>query len=278
MAEGNANASASADDSWMLGSEEVCDVYCQSCTNVGAQIPAQGYCVNCEEFFCGNCCQEHKKFNVTRNHVIKNKDEATERKTTVKHKVDYTFVDKCPFHDSEHIKFVCQSCDVIGCSACMTTCHRACDQVHYIPSIIHKAEVDKGYRKTKQDVGQVLQAISEDHLDLASSKEAVQAYKTRALQQLEQERAKINTYLDCLEDKFKTQVGIVQDEDTDKIAKTEELLKTVSLDMQSIQGKILAAEDGHAIRKFIATKTTQEALIAIEKQLDSMRKHTGPRR
>lgn len=268
----------SIDNSFLLSSEEVYESYCQSCTNVGKTIPAQGYCESCEEYFCGTCCQEHKKFNVTKKHVIKHKDEVTHKKRTKQSKQMYNFVDKCLSHTDEYIKFLCQNCDTLGCSVCMTTCHRACALVSYIPDILQTQAVEKEIREVKQTIERVLEAVSEDKLVLKESKTAVNTYKTCALKQLEQERANINKFLDSLEHKFETQTAIVEEEDISNISEAEQIFDTVYQDMKMIQSEVLLAEGGHTVNKFIATKTAKRAITAAQKQADIAWKRTRPRR
>ncbi|XP_052819104.1 uncharacterized protein LOC128244973 [Mya arenaria] len=50
-------------------------VYCQPCGEGGKHAVAQGFCQTCEEYMCDPCIEAHKRFKVSRNHIMLSKDE-----------------------------------------------------------------------------------------------------------------------------------------------------------------------------------------------------------
>jgi len=271
--------SVTSEDHWMLGSEEVSDEQCQSCSNVGEVIIAQGYCVDCGEFFCGKCCRQHKMFNVTKTHVIKDiSDVDIEARESRLAKENIKFVKRCSVHTSDFIKLYCLTCNTLGCSVCMATEHRVCESVLYIPDIIKNIDVEKDMKRTMQNISLVTDGLTDDQVEIVKCKKDAVKIKTTALHQLEHERQKVNMYLDTLGDTFKTQTSIIHLEDTHNISRAEGIIHAISEELKSVKLDVKAVENEHVVNKFIVIKAAQEALDLATKRLKDADMRMKPRR
>lgn len=279
MAEGGVGSDAIDEGSpWVLSSDEFCDLFCQSCSNIGTCVPAQGFCIDCEEYFCGKCCLEHRKFNITKNHVIKAKDEMPRDKIKAHVDMEHIFIDKCASHTGEYVKYLCQACDQIGCSVCMTTSHRSCENVTYILDIVGKQNLDKEIASVNKRVNEFLMELSEDGAEILANKEAVDRYKASALNDLENERQRINRHFDYLEKRFRNEVYIVHSEDERDITHSAEEHELLENELVKIKSSLADRKDGKVIQKFVATKHAGSMLKQAEIRLGDLRKKNKARR
>ncbi|XP_012537842.2 E3 ubiquitin-protein ligase TRIM33 isoform X2 [Monomorium pharaonis] len=97
----------------------------KKCTSCHDNIIATSWCMECEEFICQNCVMAHQRLKITKDHVIKPKDEITNDKDNVKRgnkKIPgYLF---CTIHSHEQLSLFCQTCDRLTCRDCQLSEHR----------------------------------------------------------------------------------------------------------------------------------------------------------
>lgn len=105
---------------------------CGLCAKEKKNKEASEFCIDCKEYLCGRCVSTHKKFPMMKNHTIKKlSDVESLRKSGVRP----TIVSKheCPKHSGEYLQTFCWDDEVVCCSICVSTDHRMCDEVEYLP-------------------------------------------------------------------------------------------------------------------------------------------------
>ncbi|KAL6268152.1 hypothetical protein P5V15_001245 [Pogonomyrmex californicus] len=97
----------------------------KKCTSCHDNIVATSWCMECEEFICQNCVMAHQRLKITKDHVIKPKDEIVNDRDNVKRgnkKIPgYLF---CTIHSHEQLSLFCQTCDKLTCRDCQLSEHR----------------------------------------------------------------------------------------------------------------------------------------------------------
>ncbi|KYN01662.1 PREDICTED: E3 ubiquitin-protein ligase TRIM33 isoform X2 [Cyphomyrmex costatus] len=97
----------------------------KKCTSCHDNINATSWCMECEEFICENCVMAHQRLKITKDHVIKPKDEIVNDRDNVKRgnkKIPgYLF---CTIHSHEQLSLFCQTCDRLTCRDCQLSEHR----------------------------------------------------------------------------------------------------------------------------------------------------------
>ncbi|XP_060590478.1 E3 ubiquitin-protein ligase TRIM33-like [Ruditapes philippinarum] len=97
-------------------------VLCQPCECDGDTIEAEAFCETCNEFICSPCLKVHRKLAVSKNHVIKSKDEMP----ISREKQKDPCTELCSVHHTEIIKFYCEDHNSVGCGDCMVLSHKTC--------------------------------------------------------------------------------------------------------------------------------------------------------
>lgn len=105
-----------------IGQAVKCEAQCEMCKIRGENNPASGFCVDCEDMLCKDCCEKHTYSRVTVNHKIVSIEELSkgEYNTNLVNRQ----VVMCPAHVHEELKFYCSDCDVGVCRDCILLHHQ----------------------------------------------------------------------------------------------------------------------------------------------------------
>lgn len=181
------------DETSMSQIENIGDVLCQPCRSEGDNLPADSYCSTCEEFICSSCLRAHRKLSVTKNHVIKSKDEMP---LTVTPKDPCS--DLCSSHQTEIIKFYCSDHNEVGCGDCMVLNHKACG-VNLVSNVSSNYDNSAELSQMKMTINQVVQEIiSLKHVIKTNLMDAAEINMT-TIQAMKKLRLEVNSYLDKAE-------------------------------------------------------------------------------
>ena len=180
------------------------DVFCTPCEIDGGQETPEGYCEVCKEYLCSTCIIYHRKFRMTKQHIILQGDDIPSKSTQEKSVID-TDLQVCSEHPEEFLKYFCQNHAQCGCSTCIVENHRHC-------TVGHILTLSKGYTSSKEyktlisnceqmsaDINGFKRQIPEIH------KEADTIMET-AVCDIEHIRRDINRYLDTGETKLREEV------------------------------------------------------------------------
>ena len=81
------------------------------------------FCVICQEYYCKNCYEDHKKFKSTRGHHVL-KGEELPMNDSVFEKI--THLSMCDLHPDKELEFRCSKHNKFLCAICATSGHRKC--------------------------------------------------------------------------------------------------------------------------------------------------------
>ena len=115
------------------------DIVCMPCKADDKQTQAYCFCIQCMEYYCKNCYEEHRKFKATQKHTVLIGNDlptdisAFDRMTRLKF---------CDFHPDKEIEFKCINDGKYICSICATTSHRKCGNITHLHSAIEDRTPD----------------------------------------------------------------------------------------------------------------------------------------
>ncbi|XP_060568729.1 E3 ubiquitin-protein ligase TRIM33-like [Ruditapes philippinarum] len=98
---------------------------CCLCEDFDITTYADGFCVECEVYFCNSCFVKHKGRKISRNHSLVRVDDSN----TVTVTVGDTY-ETCQEHIGEFVKFYCPKHDKVGCAECILVYHNGCKLEH----------------------------------------------------------------------------------------------------------------------------------------------------
>ncbi|XP_052236172.1 E3 ubiquitin-protein ligase TRIM33-like [Dreissena polymorpha] len=166
---------------------------CGACQREARHVEATHFCEECSENLCATCVQQHRKFPLMKDHVIKPRGGATAVKTVA--------MTTCEKHDGKALDMYCFDHDVVNCAACIAINHRKCKKVTYLPV----AAKDIAQTEEYKDVIVTMETLrvelatsrvrrNEDNIRLSKEKDD-------AVHRVKYIRKQINKCLDKLEEK-----------------------------------------------------------------------------
>jgi len=98
------------------------------CTSCEDESAASSHCIQCREWLCDTCVQAHQRVKVTRDHVIKSKEEYEKDSELKEQARPATSPDQkplfCKMHPHEQLRLFCATCDKLTCRDCQLVEHK----------------------------------------------------------------------------------------------------------------------------------------------------------
>ena len=248
------------------------EMYCGPCSRDGQHHDAEGYCIDCSEYFCNTCIKHHKNLKITKNHVLR------DRKAMPKYKQisennngDESSTETCDIHSSELLRYFCKDHDEPCCSVCATLKHRQCNEILYIPDI-------KAKKTTKQSEGMIRRIKI-----LTNQFEKVQEETNKNMQLLDIQKSDfqqaimkihrdIIALLNNLEKTVAREMSIVYESEKGYLTKRTEVCDDAIKSLQLYGSNLnIALQNGIESKSFLQLKKTAKQVIRLETLLEAMK-------
>ncbi|XP_063436145.1 E3 ubiquitin-protein ligase TRIM71-like [Mytilus trossulus] len=176
---------------------QVASKTCEICVSAsGSQ-----YCLECEQYFCENCKIFHKRQKLSKNHQFQSsEDDIPEAKS------------KCKDHN-EDVSLLCNTCNVVVCSKCVTGNHKGHAFSQLMDSITQLKE------KTKKNVSRKVQEAT---LNMEKIEEGQQAFAMKieaVVKTITEEGTQIKAMVDKYIEQMITSIKNQSMMEKDKLAK-----------------------------------------------------------
>ena len=168
--------------------EKDAKIPCTSCDASGNQ--AIGRCVECDDFLCKKCVDNHKSMRVLRHHHVLSLEELRAGKLTMHNLPEQ---EMCPKHTGEVLRFYCETCDEPMCRDCTVLDHPRSDhkQIDLKSAASERKEKLEDFFKQAEHVPKAIKnAIAEDESiskDLATNTENAITLFKKTCQKAEKE-------------------------------------------------------------------------------------------
>ncbi|XP_045198973.2 uncharacterized protein LOC123553296 [Mercenaria mercenaria] len=246
----------------IAASDELKDIYCEPCADDGKQIEAEGYCVDCSEYLCGQCYKHHTRYKAFKHHVLQDKANMPLDVTKSGGARDVC-VEKCSLHTTKTVEYFCRSCDTLGCNACITVNHRQCENVDHIPDIVKNLDTSEEFKEFSNNLEKKLEAVKKRKKKLVSSTCETDEMKKMAKEELKRQRHEINKFFDHLEAEMDRKI-----EDTDK--NNKKTLKVATSMCDSIHDDLKQIKSSTESK--LKSKQNCELFITMKKSKQSIEK------
>ncbi|XP_060563772.1 E3 ubiquitin-protein ligase TRIM33-like [Ruditapes philippinarum] len=135
---------------------------CCLCEDFDITTYADGFCVECEVYFCNSCFVKHKGRKISRNHSLVRVDDSNPVTVTVGDTYE-----TCQEHNGEFVKFYCPKHDQVGCAECIIVYHNGC-KLELIRSKAAAFENSQEYINFRKEMNKCMKE-AEDSLSLIKS-------------------------------------------------------------------------------------------------------------
>ncbi|XP_052818160.1 E3 ubiquitin-protein ligase TRIM71-like [Mya arenaria] len=244
-------------------------VYCQPCEEEGKRAKAYGFCQTCEENMCAPCIKAHKKFKMSRNHIMLSKDKMPSSYPPTKQS-DIGNTGYCKNHPKEIIKFYCPTHGDLGCGDCVVLDHRSC-QVQYIADVAKDYVIGNEFRELEPSIKRAEDLLSGSISNVNELLDEVENQSKYEIARLRKFREELNTYLDDREKELLDNIRKVKIDD-------ENVLNTLKTDCESAKSGLeamrtdLSSGDISVNQRYVAARRAEKDIQNI---LDKNEQMTG---
>ncbi|XP_053376130.1 uncharacterized protein LOC123534284 [Mercenaria mercenaria] len=128
------------------GSDADFDIVCTPCGEDNIREEAVKYCPECQEYLCITCTRHHGRQKITRSHKLLDRNAAKQASVV-------SMTTKCHYHPDRDIEMYCGTHDMVYCTKCIATEHRACSGVSGIEEMkttsVQQQEVERLQNDTR---------------------------------------------------------------------------------------------------------------------------------
>ncbi|XP_053372857.1 uncharacterized protein LOC128546399 [Mercenaria mercenaria] len=253
----------------IAASDEIKDIFCEPCVGDGKQIEAEGFCVDCLEYLCGQCYNSHRRFKAFKHHVLQDKKNMPV--DVARTDVLDVCVEKCSKHPTKVTEYFCRSCDTLGCSACITTNHRVCQNVDHVPDIVKDLENNEEFKTFAEYFDKKLAVLKERKDTINSRKTEVEEMKKQAKAVLKKQREKINKFFDHLEDEMENEITDIDKTNKDTLKAASDRCNIIDDELNKMKTAIeTKRKNGQKCELFIKMKRSKPEIEKLDSQFEML--------
>ncbi|KAL3852727.1 hypothetical protein ACJMK2_016345 [Sinanodonta woodiana] len=284
------------------GLESVDTVLCQPCQAGGKTQTSVAFCVDCSEYLCRSCRQNHKLFKISKDHVITDESAAENQN----HEPDSEYPAVCHIHKKPFV-YYCSDHKIICCVQCIPEGHRKCTKINDIEDLAksvsendrlkevqEKLEILKAdFQKIQEQREENLKIVDEQKKNIQKSIETwrknlikkVKELEKSALERLEEVHQDVTTELgnrlkECKSVIAAVEVSSFMLEEATKIKNEKQLFISLaqvskqadsySATLQSLYDRAFELSVGYAIKKEVELFYGADSLGDTNKESKSM--------
>ncbi|XP_053389579.1 uncharacterized protein LOC128552555 [Mercenaria mercenaria] len=253
----------------IAASDEIKDIFCEPCVGDGKQIEAEGFCVDCSEYLCGQCYNSHGRFKAFKHHVLQDKKNMPV--DVARTGVLDVCVEKCSKHPSKVTEYFCRSCDTLGCSACITTNHRVCQNVDHVPDIVVDLEKHEEFQKFAEYFDKKHTLLKERKDKINSRKTEVQDMKKHAKAELKKQRDEINKFFDHLEAEMDKKITSIDKNNKDTLKAASDRCNIINDELNKMKTAVETnRKNGQKCELFIKMKRSKPEIKKLDSQFEML--------
>ncbi|XP_060593004.1 uncharacterized protein LOC132747601 [Ruditapes philippinarum] len=249
--------------------DEVRGVYCEPCLNDGNLIIAERFCIDCSEYLCEQCCKIHIKFKAFKHHVLQDNDKMS--LDSRKSRAQDVCVEKCAKHPTKIVEYFCFSCDMLGCSACITVSHRQCENVDHIPDIAKNFHTSEEYKTVLSELERKDKAIKNSKEKIQFKTNMYYDIKKRGKAELRRQRDEINTFFDHIEADMDRRMGYINKANKQYLKFATHTTDLINDDLSKIKTKVKSKQEAEQnCELFIAIKQSKQNFDKLDKRFEKL--------
>ncbi|XP_052818163.1 tripartite motif-containing protein 45-like [Mya arenaria] len=232
-------------------------VYCQPCDEGGKRSVARGFCQTCEEYMCDPCIDAHKRFKVSRNHIMLSKDEVPSFYPSSKQSV-IGETEYCKKHPKAMIKFYCPTHGDLGCGDCVIVDHRSC-KVDYIADVAEECVIGNEFKELGPSIKRAEDLLSWSTRNVNDLLDKVENQSKHEIARLRKFRAEIKTYLDRREKELLDNIRKVKIDDENVLNALKSDCESAKSDLEVIKAD-LSPGDISVNQRYVAARRAEKDL------------------
>ncbi|XP_053388954.1 uncharacterized protein LOC128551995 [Mercenaria mercenaria] len=147
------------------GSDADFELVCTPCGEDDIREEAVKFCVECNQYLCTTCARCHRRIAASKSHKLLDREDAKNASMVV-------MTTGCRYHPDRGIEMFCGTHDMVFCTKCIATEHRACENVKSIDdmatSLVQQNDIQRLQFETKAVHDQLVAANQKKQKNVAS--------------------------------------------------------------------------------------------------------------
>jgi hypothetical protein len=233
-------------------------VLCQPCECDGETVEAEAFCETCNEFICSSCLKTHRKLTLSKNHVIKSKDEMPISRKKQKDPC----TELCSVHQTEIIKFYCEDHHSVGCRDCMVLSHKTCS-VKLVNDVSDNYDTCEELVQIRKKMETLLNRISSYQVDILDGIKVADVMREKTMKEFHIFRQVINEYLDNAEADLLKRIDQQTSKQVSQLGHMEKEFESMKTEMTECQDKMSKNSD-KINQLFVIAKLAHEMIEACQ--------------
>ncbi|XP_045175218.2 uncharacterized protein LOC123536270 [Mercenaria mercenaria] len=250
-------------EDFLCTSDEYHDITCTLCSKERRNVAATKYCVECANYLCGNCVEQHNKFSVMKSHRIVDKAAAKQHKSD--QNIDLP-VQKCDKHHGKLLDMYCKNHEEVCCAACAAIDHSTCKGMVYLPNMVKELDYQHNLEDTFCWLSHSRMKMAQLKLARIKHFEAFEYETKEIIEEKKCIRQRLDTHFDDLENKLKKDIEqervIFKAVTDNEVKKFEETISALDDQKQTLE-RFRESENAASI--FVQTKIASKYIKEAEK-------------
>ncbi|XP_052817863.1 E3 ubiquitin-protein ligase TRIM71-like [Mya arenaria] len=242
-------------------------VCCQPCKEEGKRAIAQEFCQTCEEYMCDPCIKAHKKFKMSRNHIMLSKDKMPSFYPSTKQS-DIGDTEYCKNHPKEIIKFYCPTHGDLGCGDCVVLNHRSCE-VDYIADVAKDFVIGNDFKELEPSIERAEDLLSGSISNVNELLDKVEKQSEYEIARLRKFREEINTFLDRREKELLDNIRKMKTDDKSVLTAVKTECESSKSGLRAIRTN-LSSGDISMSQRYVAARRAQRTIRDILEKKEQM--------
>lgn len=240
-----------------IASDEAADFSCSPCAETGRIRQAVKYCVQCQDYYCQACTDNHASFPALRRHTLLDKTySVSSGRQTVLPSVP---TERCKVHQTKIIDMYCPTHDDVGCTTCMALEHRLCFDVQSIPDVIARTKTTREDRRIRESLKTSKTTMENIKILTGKDLKDVQKSRQNAIGGIKGFRKDLEDLLAKLEKVSIQEVSSHFDDLESGLKKKHQEISDRIEDLEDAISK-LEQMDGNRSQQFVTLKSAEKAL------------------
>ena len=168
--------------------------FCGICDIRHISKPSKVWCPQCEEGLCTECIEHHSLVKLSRNHTTIPIEEYQKLPSYV-----LEIKEHCNEHD-EKFNLFCKEHECPCCRICIVNNHRDCKEVDILENIITNVKASNMLNELEILIKEMIENIGKIRQNRETNSSAVKEQKRIIVNEIHEERTKINNHLDKLQE------------------------------------------------------------------------------
>ncbi|XP_053403122.1 uncharacterized protein LOC128558254 [Mercenaria mercenaria] len=236
---------------------------CDTCFEEGVTKQAEGFCIDCQDYLCGDCFKYHRLPLPVRHHKLLDKNEMPKRKVSV------TLSENCINHQGETLNYYCETHDIVACTLCIFQEHRNCTDIYTVAEKADKIKDSTSYKELRMKLTEAGERIDKQ---IKEAKIKISENSTEeAVSSIDKFQKELNEKIDSLRNQMVKESEDLRNGVRLKMNEVEETAKRAKGELEDLQNDIQFLEEANLHSQlFIAANKASKQHKDLEDALRQM--------